>query len=61
MNQGWVVLPVFSQSHTGLHHEKVRHLVALLEWLEIVPWESRRAGNRRYRKAIRAKKRGKPA
>jgi hypothetical protein len=27
----------FLKAILGLHHEKIRHLVALLEWLEIIP------------------------
>ena len=27
----------FLRAILGLHHEKIRHLVALLEWLEIIP------------------------
>jgi hypothetical protein len=51
----------FLRAILGLHHEKVRHLVALLEWLEIIPRGNRGAETGDSRKRSRAGKRGNAA
>jgi len=51
----------FLRAILGLQSEKIRHLVALLEWLEIIPRERQGDKSGYSRKRTKAEKRKNPA